>query len=254
MPALPTPALAEVEQWMQRLYVDAEDAALRREDRRKAVEVTAMLAEIARALRGARDGAVLVDAASGKGYIGLLAALLLFVPAGVRVRVLALEREPRRAALASALGDRFAPAGAFECRVCDVADPSAWPERPELVAALHACGAAADAVSNRAVAAGARRLLLVPCCTGEGVPGAAAALARAERDGIPRAAPVRRRYLQAMIDAERTLRLEAAGYHTEVVELIAPTVTPHNLLWRALKVGEPIRMAEAESALRRLYP
>jgi len=249
---LPPPALAEVEQWMQRLYVDAEGAGLRQEDRRKAVEVTAMLVEIARA--GARDGAVLVDAASGKGYVGLLASLLLFAPAGLRVRVVALEREPRRAALSSALGARFGAEGAFECRAGDVADPSAWPERPDLVAALHACGPAADAIAERAVHAGARRLLLVPCCTGEGVPGAAAALARAERDGIPRAAPVRRRYLQAMIDAERTLRLEAAGYQTEVVELVAPTVTPHNLLWRARRVGEPKRMAEAQAALARLYP
>ena len=50
---------------------------------------------------------------------------------------------------------------------------------------------------------------------------------------------MRRRFIQAMVDAERTRRLEAAGYETEVVEFVGATVTPHNLLWRARRVGEP---------------
>ena len=59
---------------------------------------------------------------------------------------------------------------------------------------------------------------------------------------------MRRRFVQAFVDAERTLRLEAAGWQTEVVELCPPTVTPHNLLWRARRVGEPGRMAEPPGA------
>ena len=54
------------------------------------------------------------------------------------------------------------------------------------------------------------------------------------------------------IDAERTLRLEAAGYATEVVPFVPPTVTPHNLLWRARRVGEPRAMADAAERLERL--
>jgi hypothetical protein len=232
---LPAPTVAEVERWMERLYVDAAGATLRREDRKKAVEVTAMLAEIARACRA---GATLVDAAAGKSYVGLLAVTL--------------EREPARAALAAAIAARLETGVAIECRVGDVGDAAVWPARPDVVAALHACGPAADAIIARAVAADARRLLLVPCCTGEAIPAAAHAVVRAERDGIPRHAGVRRRYVQAMVDAERTLVLEAAGYETEVVELVPPTVTPHNLLWRARRVAEPGRMAEAAATLVRL--
>jgi hypothetical protein len=55
-----------------------------------------------------------------------------------------------------------------------------------------------------------------------------------------------------MVDAERTWRLEAAGYETEVVEFVPATVTPHNLLWRSRLVGEPVRMAAAARALERL--
>jgi len=90
----------------------------------------------------------------------------------------------------------------------------------------------------------------VPCCTGRTVVAAARAESRAARLGFPRHAPVRRRFIQAAVDAERTLRLEAAGYQTEVVEFVGATVTPHNLLWRARRVLEPRRMAEAARMLK----
>ena len=61
-----------------------------------------------------------------------------------------------------------------------------------------------------------------------------------------------RRFAQALIDAERTLRLEERGYDVDVVEFVGPTVTPHNLLWRARRSGEPRRMAEAAERRRRL--
>jgi len=255
--AAPAISVADVERWMERLYVGVPGATLRREDRKKAVEVAAMLAEIAARVpvakaRPARGELVLVDAAAGKAYVGLLAAKLVLEPAARPARVVTLERESARASLAAAIAARLETPVAIECRAGDVGDAALWPAAPDLVTALHACGPAADAVIERAVAAQARRLLLVPCCTSEAVPAAAAALARAEREGIPRHAAVRRRYLQSVIDAERTLRLEAAGYETEVVELVPPTVTPHNLLWRARRVGEPRRMAEARAALDRL--
>jgi hypothetical protein len=134
----------------------------------------------------------------------------------------------------------------------DVADPAAWPEAPDLVCALHACGPASDVVIDQAIARRARALLLVPCCTSALVRAASVAENAAGRLGMPRQAPVRRRFVQAIVDAERTWRLEAAGYETEVVELVAPTVTPHNLLWRARLVGEPGRQAAAREALATL--
>jgi len=245
---------AEVERWLDELYIAADGACLRDEDRRKAVEVAAMLDEIRLALaRTARARAVtLVDAAAGKAYVGLLAARLVLEPLGRRGRVVALEREPDRAAAARAAVARLGSRLSIECRVADVGDPAAWPDEPDLVVALHACGPAADAIIDRAAAAGARRLLLVPCCTGAAVAAAGLASNAARALGVPRHAQVRRRFVQAVVDAERTLRLEAAGYQTEVVELVPPTVTPHNLLWRACRVREPRRSAAARAALERL--
>ena len=76
--------------------------------------------------------------------------------------------------------------------------------------------------------------------------------AHAERIGVPRHAEVRRRFVMSLIDAERTLRLEAAGWETTVAALVPPTVTPHNLLWRARRMREPQRMREAAAHLARL--
>jgi hypothetical protein len=64
---------------------------------------------------------------------------------------------------------------------------------------------------------------------------------------------VRNRFVQAFVDAERTWRLEAEGYETEVVEFVGATVTPHNLLWRARRVQEPSRMADARRTLDEWY-
>jgi hypothetical protein len=246
--------LTDVEQWLDRLYIAADGAGPREEDRKKAREVAAMLDEVERAASrmSRRAPLVLVDAAAGKSYVGLLAAKLVLEPMGVHATVITVERDEARAEQARRAIERLQSSIPIECRVADVADPDAWPSAPSIVTALHACGPAADAIIDRAVAAQARELLLVPCCTSRGVDAALRAEATAASRGIPRHAPVRRRYIQAMVDAERTWRLEAAGYETEVVEFVGATVTPHNLLWRSRRVGEPTRMAAARHALQQI--
>jgi hypothetical protein len=246
--------VTEIEQWLDRLYIAAAGAGLRLEDRRKAREVTAMLSEIERAVArlSRKSRLVLVDAAAGKSYIGLLAAKLVFDTAGRQAGVITIERDADRVEAGRRGAHLLGSATPIDCREAEIADSDAWPKDIAIVTALHACGAAADEVIERTVAARARYLLLVPCCTSDSIPAAKGARVRADALGIPRHAPVRRRYIQAMVDAERTWRLEAAGYETEVVEFVPPTVTPHNLLWRARLVGEPQRMKRALDALEKL--
>jgi len=246
--------LTETEQWLDRLYVAAEGASLRREDRRKAVETAAMLVEIERAAArlSGRKGLLLLDAAAGKSYVGLLAAKLILAPRGDASSVVTLERDPRRVEASRRAAERLEAGLPVACLRAEGGDPSAWPAEPDIVTALHACGDAADEILDRAVACRARVLLLAPCCTGRAVRACALAERRAAALDIPRHAPVRRRFIQALVDAERTWRLEAAGYETEVVEFVPPTVTPHNLLWRARRVGEPRRTASARAAWERL--
>ena len=211
----------DIEAWLDRLYVAAQGATLRTEERKKARELVGLLDEVARAVRAcgrARDGTyaelTIVDAAAGKAYVGLLAAPLVLAPLGRRARVVLIERAPERvdaAGRAAAAVAATTPGVRFEAVCGDVADAALWPDTPDLVVALHACGEASDHVITRATAARARHILLAPCCIADAIPAAKRALGRADSLGLPRHAAVRRRFIQAMVDAERTLRLEAAG-------------------------------------------
>jgi hypothetical protein len=246
--------LDKVEAALHRLYIGALGVALRKEDRQKAVEVTGFLREIERALPTRRSPLTLVDAAAGKACLGLLAAELLLEPRGQLGHVTLIERDGRQAARARRAALASIPSrSGFTVATSDVGDPSIWPAAPDLVVALHACGSAADAVIDRAVASRAARLMLVPCCTSHQVAAAELARHRADGLGLPRHAEVRRAFVEAMVAAERTLRLEAAGYETRVVSFVPPTVSPYHLLWRARRVGEPARMERAAADWRRWH-
>jgi hypothetical protein len=248
---MPIP-VSEVERWLDRLFVAADGAGLRKEDKLKAREVAAVLDEVERAASrfSKKSPLVLVDAAAGKSYIGLLSAKLVFEPVGRQAKVITIERDARRVAASRRALERLDTHISVECRTADVETDSAWPEKASIVTALHACGSAADAIMDRAIAIGARMLLVAPCCTSSEMAASARAQRKAASIGIPRHAPVRRRFIQAMVDAERTWRLEAAGYETEVVEFVGPSVTPHNLLWRARLVRE---FRRSEAAQRMLH-
>lgn len=245
---------AAVARALREVYVPGAETRLRPEEAQKVRELAPLLVEVEAALRRRpRDRPlVLVDAAAGRGYVSLLSARLLLAPSGRQFRWVVLEREQRRADAVRSLADRDRFGPSFEVRCADVGDPAAWPDAPDLVVALHACGPAADAVIERATSAGAAALLLVPCCVSKSVAAHATAAAAAGALGIPRHAPVRRRFLESVIAAERTLLLESLGYQTEVVEFCPPRVTPHNLLWRCRRLAEPVRASRAVDSLARL--
>ncbi len=235
--------IREIEKLLHEAYIAAEGTRLRDEDRRKAIEVAALLDELART----RKGGHLVDAAAGKAYLGILAAKLMgFGPVTV------LEREADRVRACEQAARRLGVEEKVRIVQTDLADFDAWPERIDVLVALHACGPASDLVIDAAVRRQARWLLLVPCCYGAAIPFAAKAGELAARTGISHHPELRNRLSASLIDAERTLRLEASGWQTTVAPLVPPTVTPHNLLWRARRSLEPRRMAEASEALARL--
>jgi len=237
------PTLAQVEAALHRRWIAAEGTALRKEDARKAREVHALLGEIARC--GGRDP-WLVDAAAGRAYVGLLAVELL----GFR-RVVVIEHQERHAHTGRALAAAF-PDAEVSIHAAEVGDATVWPERPDIAVGLHACGPATDAIIERATAAAARWILLVPCCYGAQVPFWARARAIAQALGVPPQAEPLGRLLRGLVDAERTLRLEAAGYEVTVVPLVPPTVTPHNLCWRCRRALDPRRAADAARRLAAL--
>jgi hypothetical protein len=250
----------DVAQTLHRLFIGAADAGLRREDRQKVAELVPLLREIQRAV-GSKPRGTLVDVCAGKSAVGLIAAALVLPRDGegmCRWRVVVVERSADRVAAARAAAARL-PGVEVHIHEADVAEaplPVDPHDEPVVVVALHACGPASDAVIERCVQTRPSTLLLVPCCYGahpasappdHPIVGQRAAAAFAA--ALPRQGLVGRRFAQALIDAERTLHLEAGGFAVDVVEFVGATVTPHNLLWRARRVEEPVRRQRA-AALR----
>ncbi len=233
----------DVEAKLQSMFIDAPGTSLRREDLKKAVEVAALLNELDRL---SREG-VLVDVAAGKSYLGLLAVELLGFE-----KLVVIEREEKRLADVRHAVTKLTRSAQVELKLGDVADRSLWPSQPSVVTALHACGPASDGVIDAALASETKWLLLVPCCYGANIPAWSAARDRADALGLPSHAEVQKRFQQCWVDAERTLRLESAGWETTVIPFVAPTVTPHNLLFRARRLKEPKRMADAQEKRLRL--
>jgi hypothetical protein len=227
---------AHVEEKLLSMFIDAPGTTLRKEDLKKAVEVAALLNELDRLDKRAP----LVDVAAGQAYVGLLAVELLGFE-----NLVVIEREAKRLLDVRHAMNKLTRPASIRLEVGDVGHRPLWPERPGVVIALHACGPASDAVIDVAVAVEAKWLFLVPCCYGAGIPSWATAEKNADVLGFPAHAEVKKRFVQSHVDAERTLRLEAAGWETTVVPFVAPTVTPHHLLFRARRLKEPKRMAEA---------
>jgi hypothetical protein len=225
---------------LHRLFIDAPAASLRKEDEQKSRELAGMLARLARLRRGAH----LVDAAAGKASVGLVAAELL--PLG---RLTVIERDPKRVAACGAAAARLQRDVRVDVREGDLANPALWPEAPDAVVALHACGRASDLVIGGAIASRAGRVFVAPCCHDGGVLSRARSYAGVTAWIEAADEPIRRRILTALVDLERTLRLEAAGYETRVEEFVAPTVTPQNVLLCARRTGSEVRVRRAMEQL-----
>jgi hypothetical protein len=236
--------LDEIERAIWRGWIGVDGAVLREEDRKKARELVGWLEEIERAIERISKNKKLhiVDAAAGKAYTAALVQLL--APDRI-ANVRAIEREPDRVQRITEAAKRLNVS--IDAIAGDVGDRSLWPDEPDLVVALHACGDASDRVIDRAAAVKARFVLIAPCCVAADLPSARRAADRAEKMGLPRAAEIRRPFIESLVMAERTLELEARGYHTEVVAF-APK-TAHGVVLRAMRVGEPGRMRRSKAQL-----
>lgn len=224
------------------LRLIAADAGLRDEDEKKAKELTGLLEVVAPLVRNAET---IVDAAAGKGYVGLALATQL------GAKIVFLERNEKHVRAIRSAADHLG-LSRVEAHAADVGDLASWPPRPDVVIALHACGDASDKTIAAAVACNAKHILVIPCCVAADLPAARRADARAASIGVPRHAEVRRRFVEACVLGERVLTLEAAGWETTTVPFVPPTVTPYNVLLRARRVEEPTRMREAAVELARL--
>jgi SAM-dependent methyltransferase len=237
------PSLAEVEGLLHEIYVGVAGARLRADEKRKAIEVRAVLGHAAVLLRGLRRQVQIVDLACGNSYLAFGLARLLLPRIGLAASILALDSDPRLMAKCEALAGAM---GLRQIRFRAAAIAGAeLPTRADLVLALHACGGATDQAIARIIDTRARRFCVVPCCHRR-QPRSYEAI------GFPRQGLLRGRLHDLVVDARRALRLEQAGYEVEAVEFVPSKVTPHNLMLRGRHIGPTGRTVHSGEALRRL--
>lgn len=196
----------------------------------KREQADALAGEIARLVRGRAREHVVVDAACGKS--ALLAALDERQLS--RVRYIGIDRNPRLFPASPPAWASFVAAPIARAEL---------PARPDVLVALHACGPATDDAIGRAIELSARHALIVPCCHRRPPRHAL------DEIGFPRQSVLRGRFHDAMTDARRVLRLEAAGFEVITTEFVTASATPHNLLLRARWVGATARAERAKMAL-----
>lgn len=106
---------------------------------------------------------------------------------------------------------------------------------PHLVISLHACDIATDIVLANAIRLDAKVILSTPCCHHEMMN----QLDSKPLSFVSKYSMYRQKMCDALTDALRCTRLEAAGYKVSAIELIDPEETPKNILIRAIKANIP---------------
>jgi hypothetical protein len=169
-----------------------------------------------------------VDFGSGKSYLTFALHHLLTVVHERDVEIVGLDLKEDVVADCEALARRLDSTG-LRFEVGDIAGADAAPG-VDLVVSLHACDTATDHALDRAVRAGARVILAVPCCQHELIPQLESpALAPLLRHGT-----LRERFAAEVTDAARAQLLGAVGYDVQVLEFVELEHTPKNVLLRAV--------------------
>ena len=187
--------------------------------------------------RPAPNSLRIADMGCGKGYLTFALAAHL----GARAEVTGIEFRPELVKLCNDLAREHQLAPHLRFAAGDIA--SSVLENLDVLVALHACDTATDDALAKGLAAGARLLVVSPCCQKElrAQLTAPAVLADALRHGI-----FQERQAEFVTDSLRALLLEWAGYKTKVFEFIATEHTAKNLMITAIKTG---RARGADSAL-----
>ncbi len=205
---------------LRELHLLTRDGALNADALRKLKQVNHLVGLLRPALDDvfSRFGRpLLVDAGSGNAYLGFV-LYELFFRGQDKGELLSIEA---RQELTSRSEERAKRLGFGRMRFLTAPLASApWPERFQLLTALHACDTATDDALAAAIRHGVDHVAVVPCCQAE--------VARQLRDHPPSSPALaalaghpwhRREFGSHLTNVIRALVLEAHGYSVTVTEL-----------------------------------
>jgi SAM-dependent methyltransferase len=121
--------------------------------------------------------------------------------------------------------------------------------RVDALIALHACNTATDDAIKRGIEAGAKLIVVAPCCHKEVRPqlGKPEPFAAVLSHGL-----MEERMAEWVTDGLRALFLEWAGYRTKVMEFVGSEHTPKNLMIAAVREREPFHDEGARKRIKEL--
>ena len=190
-----------------------------------------------------REGEVLIyDLCSGKSYLSFAVYYYLREVKGRDVRLLGIDLKRDVIAWCDATAREL---GYTKMSfICDDVRNTPKGERPDMVISLHACDIATDIVIDRAIELGADIILSTPFCHSY----LNKRISQPALSFVTDHPQLSGKLCEALTDAIRVARLEAAGYKTVAQELTDPENTPKNTIIKAVKDK---RVSEAELASRR---
>ncbi len=183
-----------------------------------------------------------VDMGCGKGYLTFATYEHFRRVHGGDIRICGIESRPDLVELTNRVAGQVGFPGLSFVAGTIAETPV---EAADVLIALHACDTATDDALAKGIAAGARLLMVAPCCHKQIRPQLVPppVLAGGLRHGI-----LLQREADFVTDALRAGLLEWAGYDTQVMEFIAPEHTSKNLLITGVR--RPARHDRAQAAQR----
>lgn len=188
----------------------------------------------------------IADMGCGKGYLTFAAWHLLRRKLGLDATITGLDAQPGLVESCNVVAKQIG-AEKISFRAGQIENAELSPI--DVLIALHACNDATDHALARGVAAGAKLIIVAPCCHKD---------VRRELGNPAPLAPLlahglfKERFAEWLTDGLRVLALEAAGYRVKVAEFIDAGHTPKNVLIGAVRGNTPARRAEAVAELAAL--
>ena len=166
----------------------------------------------------------IVDMGCGKGYLTFAVWHWLHRIRGTKGSVIGIDA---REDLMERGNDLAKSIGAAGLRFQAGTIQSASIGTPTALIALHACNTATDDAILKGITAGARHILVAPCCHQDLRPKLGHPL---PWDALLEHGILKERFAEWLSDGLRSLYLSAAGYSVKVLEFVGTEHTPKNLL------------------------
>lgn len=217
------------------LEVTSADGHVRKDKKDKFIQINKFLEFFSAAVQSLSGPEISVlDMGSGKGYLTFAIYDFLQKKIGAGARVTGVEFRPDMVALCNSLAEK---AGFSKLNFVQGTIEGYDFAKSDVVIALHACDTATDEALYKGIRAGARVIMVSPCCHKQvrramHPSGLAAAFSR---HGI-----IEERTAEMLTDLIRAAILEIYGYQTQIFEFVNSEHTPKNLMITAIKKRDSV--------------